>query len=212
VTTCVIGPGVRFWRAGAGCPVLLRAVVRNRAYRRSTREAGIPEPADVLGCVPQREAPRLHRNLGPELPDELAQPGSRPGRAPASYDRVVGPARPVRPLRLRGCPRRGGSGGSDGRREQARGRGRAVGARRQGGGAGIGERSPAGPRHAGQGRRRRSACRHRHRPRDELPLDVDCAHIANATMRERIETVCRREGFNPPVICTPEELTTQEDS
>jgi hypothetical protein len=43
-------------------------------------------------------------------------------------------------------------------------------------------------------------------------LTWNCAHIANATMRERIEAVCRREGFNPPVICTPEELTYQEDS
>ena len=31
-------------------------------------------------------------------------------------------------------------------------------------------------------------------------------HIANATMRSRIEDVCRRSGFGPPVICTPSEL------
>jgi hypothetical protein len=35
--------------------------------------------------------------------------------------------------------------------------------------------------------------------------------IANAVMRETIEGVCRRAGFKPPVICTPEELTIQED-
>lgn len=31
-------------------------------------------------------------------------------------------------------------------------------------------------------------------------------HIANATMRPRIEDVCRRAGYEPPVICTPSEL------
>jgi len=31
-------------------------------------------------------------------------------------------------------------------------------------------------------------------------------HIANATLRSHIEQVCRDRGFEPPVICTPEEL------
>ena len=31
-------------------------------------------------------------------------------------------------------------------------------------------------------------------------------HIANATMRSRIEHVCRQEGYNPTIICTPNEL------
>ena len=31
-------------------------------------------------------------------------------------------------------------------------------------------------------------------------------HIANATVRTRIESVCRKLGYAPPVICTPEEL------
>lgn len=31
-------------------------------------------------------------------------------------------------------------------------------------------------------------------------------HIANASLRTRIETVCRDSGFEPPIICTPEEL------
>ncbi len=31
-------------------------------------------------------------------------------------------------------------------------------------------------------------------------------HIANATMRSRIEDVCRRSGYAPPIICTPNEL------
>ena len=31
-------------------------------------------------------------------------------------------------------------------------------------------------------------------------------HIANATMRARIERACRQAGYAPPVICTPNEL------
>ncbi|MDE0312727.1 MAG: type II toxin-antitoxin system VapC family toxin [Caldilineaceae bacterium] len=31
-------------------------------------------------------------------------------------------------------------------------------------------------------------------------------HIANAAMRARIEQVCRQMGYEPPVICTPNEL------
>ena len=31
-------------------------------------------------------------------------------------------------------------------------------------------------------------------------------HLANAALRKRIETVCRSSGYDPPVICTPEEL------
>lgn len=37
-------------------------------------------------------------------------------------------------------------------------------------------------------------------------LTWNCKHIANATLRDRIERVCRRHGFEPPIICTPEEL------
>lgn len=36
-------------------------------------------------------------------------------------------------------------------------------------------------------------------------------HIANASLRERIEQVCREAGFDPPVICTPEELMGNDD-
>jgi hypothetical protein len=35
-------------------------------------------------------------------------------------------------------------------------------------------------------------------------------HIANAMMRGRIEAVCRDAGFDPPIICTPEELAGNE--
>ena len=31
-------------------------------------------------------------------------------------------------------------------------------------------------------------------------------HIANATIRSRVEALCRSEGYEPPIICTPEEL------
>ena len=31
-------------------------------------------------------------------------------------------------------------------------------------------------------------------------------HLANATMRNQIEHLCRLEGYEPCVICTPEEL------
>ena len=37
-------------------------------------------------------------------------------------------------------------------------------------------------------------------------LTWNCKHIANAEMRPVIESVCRHMGFNPPILCTPEEL------
>ncbi|NJL27346.1 MAG: type II toxin-antitoxin system VapC family toxin [Thermoanaerobaculia bacterium] len=37
-------------------------------------------------------------------------------------------------------------------------------------------------------------------------LTWNCTHIANATMRGKIEKVCRAAGFEPSVICTPMEL------
>jgi hypothetical protein len=39
----------------------------------------------------------------------------------------------------------------------------------------------------------------------------NCTHIANASLRPRIEEVCRRSGYEPPVICTPKELLGGED-
>lgn len=41
-------------------------------------------------------------------------------------------------------------------------------------------------------------------------LTWNCKHIANATMRPAIEAVCRAVGYEPPVICTPEELMNDE--
>ena len=37
-------------------------------------------------------------------------------------------------------------------------------------------------------------------------------HIANAAMRSRIELVCRQAGFEPSVICTPNELMEKDDA
>jgi len=43
-------------------------------------------------------------------------------------------------------------------------------------------------------------------------LTWNCKHLANATMRSTIETVCRSAGLNPPIICTPEELPARRPS
>ncbi len=37
-------------------------------------------------------------------------------------------------------------------------------------------------------------------------LTWNCAHIANAQLRPRVERVCRLAGYDPPVLCTPDEL------
>ena len=36
-------------------------------------------------------------------------------------------------------------------------------------------------------------------------------HIANATLRSKIERICRDAGYEPPIICTPDELMGTED-
>ncbi len=36
-------------------------------------------------------------------------------------------------------------------------------------------------------------------------------HIANATLRSTIDAVCRENGYEPPTICTPEELAGMTD-
>ncbi len=40
-------------------------------------------------------------------------------------------------------------------------------------------------------------------------LTWNCVHIANAARRGRIEQLCRMAGFEPPIICTPIELTME---
>ena len=37
-------------------------------------------------------------------------------------------------------------------------------------------------------------------------LTWNCTHIANAAIRSGIEAVCRDRGYEPPTICTPQEL------
>jgi hypothetical protein len=36
-------------------------------------------------------------------------------------------------------------------------------------------------------------------------------HIANPTLQSKIASVCRDHGFEPPVICTPEQLLEAQD-
>ena len=40
-------------------------------------------------------------------------------------------------------------------------------------------------------------------------LTWNCAHIANATVRGKIDGKCRAAGLQAPIICTPEELTEE---
>jgi predicted nucleic acid-binding protein len=37
-------------------------------------------------------------------------------------------------------------------------------------------------------------------------LTWNCKHIANAAMRPSIERLCRLAGYEPPIMCTPQEL------
>ncbi|WP_295396218.1 type II toxin-antitoxin system VapC family toxin [uncultured Thiodictyon sp.] len=37
-------------------------------------------------------------------------------------------------------------------------------------------------------------------------LTWNCSHINNAALRPRIDYLCRSMGFEPPIICTPQEL------
>jgi predicted nucleic acid-binding protein len=43
-------------------------------------------------------------------------------------------------------------------------------------------------------------------------LTWNCTHIANAALRGRIESACRAGGNEPPAICTPEELLSEENA
>jgi len=38
-------------------------------------------------------------------------------------------------------------------------------------------------------------------------LTWNCKHIANAEMQTAVNRICRSTGYEPPVICTPEELS-----
>ena len=43
-------------------------------------------------------------------------------------------------------------------------------------------------------------------------LTWNCKHIANPAMRPGIERLCREMGYEPPVICTPQELLEIDDA
>ncbi len=45
----------------------------------------------------------------------------------------------------------------------------------------------------------------------EYMVTWNCRHIANAAMRSRIEKVCRDAGYEPAIICTPDELMELDD-
>jgi len=40
----------------------------------------------------------------------------------------------------------------------------------------------------------------------EYLVTWNCRHIANAVMRPKIEAICLASGYEPTIICTPEEL------
>jgi predicted nucleic acid-binding protein len=43
-------------------------------------------------------------------------------------------------------------------------------------------------------------------------LTWNSAHIANAEKRPLVEAVCRRTGYEAPILCTPDELMGEESS
>lgn len=45
----------------------------------------------------------------------------------------------------------------------------------------------------------------------EYLLTWNSKHIANAEFRPRVERSCRAAGFEPPVLCTPDQLMGDED-
>lgn len=40
----------------------------------------------------------------------------------------------------------------------------------------------------------------------EYLLTWNCKHIANANMRSQVERLCRTQGYEPTIICTPNQL------
>jgi predicted nucleic acid-binding protein len=39
----------------------------------------------------------------------------------------------------------------------------------------------------------------------------NCRHLANAALRKRIEEICRANGYDPVIICTPDELVLKPE-
>ena len=46
----------------------------------------------------------------------------------------------------------------------------------------------------------------------EFLVTWNCKHIANPALRARIEFICRQLGYEPTVICTPQELLEINDA
>lgn len=42
-------------------------------------------------------------------------------------------------------------------------------------------------------------------------LTLNCKHIANAFIYRRIEKICLEFGFEPPIVCTPQEILEKEN-
>lgn len=42
-------------------------------------------------------------------------------------------------------------------------------------------------------------------------LTLNCKHIANAFIYRRIEKICVASGYEPPIVCTPQELLQKEN-
>ena len=42
-------------------------------------------------------------------------------------------------------------------------------------------------------------------------LTLNCKHIANAFIFRRIEKICRQFGYEPPIVCTPQEILQKEN-
>ena len=42
-------------------------------------------------------------------------------------------------------------------------------------------------------------------------LTLNCKHIANAFIFRRIEKICTEFGYEPPIVCTPQEILEKEN-
>lgn len=42
-------------------------------------------------------------------------------------------------------------------------------------------------------------------------LTLNCKHIANAFIFRRIGNICRQFGYEPPIVCTPQEILQKEN-
>lgn len=45
----------------------------------------------------------------------------------------------------------------------------------------------------------------------EFLLTLNCKHIANAFIFRRVEKICREFNYEPPIVCTPQEILGKEN-